>query len=270
MLEIRLPHEVKDRFMRRCRDLGLSASEVVREQIDRFLARTASAEQEPSMKHRSFANTAMNFAARPQALAGAVAVALAAAIAFVATPSSAGPDFRAVFDVLDTNRDGIITQQEFGQRMNEGDVIVRTRTFRMETPTPEQQAHAEEMSQAFMMPMGDLVTEGALEGEVPSAEQLAEFSARAFARLDADGDGAVSFEEYRRVNLAMLRASFAAIDKDRDGRLVAEEFAGAAPIAIERTDAAALSEGQSMVRRLDQDGDQAVSWEEYTREDSDA
>lgn len=53
-----------------------------------------------------------------------------------------------------------------------------------------------------------------------------------FQRLDVDGDGSVSFEEFTSLMLEMdharlvpaLRASFDAIDADHDGRVSFDEF----------------------------------------------
>jgi Ca2+-binding EF-hand superfamily protein len=53
-----------------------------------------------------------------------------------------------------------------------------------------------------------------------------------FDRLDEDGDGSITFEEFSRLMLEMdhtrektqLRASFNAIDTNRDGRVSFEEF----------------------------------------------
>lgn len=96
-LEVRLPLETKAAFMARCRDAGLTASEVVRDLIER----------EPL--------------GRPARLKGWQAGLLAAAgiaIGAVAAPSIAQalPGSRAAFDQMDSNRDGVVTFAEFRDR----------------------------------------------------------------------------------------------------------------------------------------------------------
>jgi anti-sigma factor RsiW len=96
-LEVRLPLETKAAFMARCRDAGLTASEVVRGLIER----------EPL--------------APPARLRGWQAGLLAAAgiaIGAVAAPSIAQalPGSRAAFDQMDSNRDGVVTFSEFRSR----------------------------------------------------------------------------------------------------------------------------------------------------------
>lgn len=100
-LEIRLPHAAKAAFMQRCRADGLTASEVVRDLIERRV---------------------QTVAARPRRLARA-GWALAAALGGVAIGAAAAPAIaqalpgsQAAFDQLDTNRDGVLTPAEFSAR----------------------------------------------------------------------------------------------------------------------------------------------------------
>ncbi|MFC0632460.1 hypothetical protein [Brevundimonas balnearis] len=97
-LEVRLPHELKVRFMARCRDRGLTASEVVRDFIERAGA--------------GGRRVAFGWRTLLAALAGALALGAIAApsIAEVAAPG------RGAFDRLDRDRDGVLTFEEFRAR----------------------------------------------------------------------------------------------------------------------------------------------------------
>jgi hypothetical protein len=93
-LEVRLPLETKVAFMARCRDAGTTASEVVRDLIEREpLARTA----------------------RLRGWQAGLLAAVGIAIGAVAAPSIAQalPGSRVAFDQMDANRDGVISFAEF-------------------------------------------------------------------------------------------------------------------------------------------------------------
>jgi hypothetical protein len=91
-LEIRLPHGLKQAFMAHCRDEGRSASEALRDFIERAVAPT-------------------HPAARPLrwAVVGLAAVSLGA----IAAPSLARPSLPAQFAHLDGDHDGRLSLAEF-------------------------------------------------------------------------------------------------------------------------------------------------------------
>jgi Ca2+-binding EF-hand superfamily protein len=86
--------------------------------------------------------------------------------------------------------------------------------------------------------------------------------AAVFQRLDTNHDGRITQEEY----LAVMRQRFDAADVNHDGSLSAEELpafmrpAGRPIPAAQRDRAAARA--TAMVRRLDRNGDQRLSFEE--------
>jgi hypothetical protein len=112
-LEIRIPYPTKQAFMARCRDEGVSASEVLRGLIDGRLE-----ERRPAPRPR----TAWRLA---------VGVLIASAVGAVALPSLARPSalselerlnaagpvrdsqVRQAFERLDANGDGVISLDEF-------------------------------------------------------------------------------------------------------------------------------------------------------------
>ena len=96
-LEIRLPHAAKVAFMDRCRAAGLTASEVVRDLIEKEGPRPASA---------------------PRRWQAALLVMAGLLIGAVAAPSIAQalPGSRAAFDQMDANHDGVVSFAEFKAR----------------------------------------------------------------------------------------------------------------------------------------------------------
>lgn len=96
-LEIRLPHAAKVAFMERCRAAGLTASEVVRDLIEREAPRSRR-----TMKRWQAALIAVAGLAIGAAAAPSIAQAL--------------PGSRAAFDQLDANHDGVISFAEFRAR----------------------------------------------------------------------------------------------------------------------------------------------------------
>lgn len=97
-LEVRLSHEAKSAFMARCRDDGLTASEVVRRFIEREIAGGRDGRGRRSRRWSLIAAS----------LAGLT-------VGAVAAPSLAHPAraTRAVFDRLDRNHDGVLSFAEF-------------------------------------------------------------------------------------------------------------------------------------------------------------
>jgi hypothetical protein len=95
-LEVRLPFAVKAAFMTRCRDEGRTASELVRDFIEREIAAPSS-----SARLRTW-----------QILAAAL---IGLAVGAVAAPSLAHTDggARARFERLDVNHDGVLSLDEF-------------------------------------------------------------------------------------------------------------------------------------------------------------
>jgi EF hand len=100
-LEVRLPHRVKRSLMDKAHAEGRSASEVVRDCIDSYLA------GQPK-ESRSMLMTIW----KPAAVIGGGCLAVLWAAA-VPVPSQAKPNLKAVFETLDRDRDGKITMDEF-------------------------------------------------------------------------------------------------------------------------------------------------------------
>ena len=167
-IEVRLPHKVKSALMNKARAEGMSASEVIRQSIDSYLA------QQPK-EARS-----MLFAMwKPAALIGAGSLALVLT-SISATPSQAKPDLRSVFQMLDRNHDGAITINEFLRDASD--------------PAIEKMHHAHMKAGAGNGGMT------AMHGEMTRAahDKPSDRALRAhFAELDANSDGSVTFKEFQ-------------------------------------------------------------------------
>ena len=157
-LEIRIPHATKAAFMFRCRADGASASETLRGFIEAHLA-----ERPPAEHRRARVRLALGLAA-------------ALGVGATALPSLARPLERAGFDQLDADRSGALDRSEFA---GAAQVIVRLETG------------------SGLPAVGG--SERALGSAAPEDRALHGLIVRsAFQQLDRDGDGALSFSEFRR------------------------------------------------------------------------
>jgi Ca2+-binding EF-hand superfamily protein len=230
-LEVRLPHAVKQAFMARTRAQGRTASAVLREFVDSYLADAA--EARPMTVKRYL---------KPVA---ATAVAASALALYALTPSAvaAAPDLRAVFAQLDRDHDGAISAAEFVDRRDTGAVLFR----RQGADAPH-----DEPARPFMLP---------LRPDAPVAVAGGDFAAMLrhdFAAQDGDGNGAVTFGEFESYHLAMYRQGFAAIDLDRDGAIERPEYA----VAVRRAPgwpAPAILPFQD----ADDNADGRITWREF-------
>jgi Ca2+-binding EF-hand superfamily protein len=232
-LEVRLTHAVKQAFMARARSRGRTASSLVREFIESYLAGN-----DPRKENR----TMLKRFATPAAVTSLVATAIAIH-AVTPTAASAAPDFKALFDRLDRDRDGKLSAEEFASR-SATDLI-----FSHDPP---------DLGQG-VVPM--MIAVHSATREALSDERSAEAHAAApeiFSRLDGDGNGAITFGEFQSHHLAALRHGFDALDADQDARINQAEYAVMRSHLPGDMAAHAPSFGQ-----LDANHDDGISWEEF-------
>jgi hypothetical protein len=228
-LEVRLPHEVKMALMEKARTEGHSASAVVRQFIDAYLS-----------DQRKEARTMLSYAWKPAAAVGAAAL-VALWTTLAPSPATAGPDLKSAFEQLDRNRNGSIALDEFLGR-SPGSL------FAVKTDPPATGGRAK----PFVLP---------LRKEVPApapgtAQPDPQFLSSEFSRQDLDRDGSVTFAEFERFHLDMLRSGFAGIDLDHDGTLDRAEFDAAVQAAPDAQAAASFED-------IDANGDGRISEAEF-------
>jgi hypothetical protein len=231
-LEVRLAWETKRAFMTKCRENGVSASRLVRAWIARDLA---SASRAPKKWKEQIL---MLFTGRSRrgraAIAALVLFGPGLALATFAGSASAAADPRiaALFDWIDSDNDGRVSQAEFGGA----------------THRPE----------ARPDPFGAI--ELVVDTRIPPPP--GESRRALFARLDVDRDGALVLGELDAGAVArtIARPDIEAADANHDGALTEGELAAYG--AARRTAAGDpnASEGASLLARgilleHDRDGD---------------
>jgi Ca2+-binding EF-hand superfamily protein len=107
-LQVRIPHETKQAFTEACREDDVAVSDRIRGWIENFLATRQRPSEIPS---KGIIAMIPRRVRKRRYLAGGVAV--LGVTALLALPSAANTTFRAMFDQLDVNRDGKVTEQEF-------------------------------------------------------------------------------------------------------------------------------------------------------------
>ena len=214
-LEVRVEHEIKSALMQRAQAEGRSASDVIRECIDTYLA--AQPKEARSMMFTWKAATAVGAAATASVW-----------LAVAAAPAAAGPDLKAAFEALDRNRDGALTVDEFLSRSPDTLYVIKK----------EDVAPAPVGEKPLMIPLGR-----ALPAPPPHRSQPPQEMLRSeFAKHDRDRNGSVKFSEFEAHHAAMFKASFAAVDKNGDGSLDPAEYQAVVAAGPGGSHAAAFSE----------------------------
>lgn len=255
-LEVRIPYETKQAFLTACREDGTTASEVVRESVQTYLDER---ERPPIPEKRTLVmklpQPVRHYA--PRIAAGSIAaIGLAT---FAALPSAAAPDFQAQFSRLDTNKDGVLSPDEFlGPKFdtvsdNNNDVVIETRTITHSgKDAPKMEIKPDGMKQeAFTYWLPDELGGGKdgakdeqreykfishrevkelKDGEkAPEAKtftfSLDDMKKQEFDSIDANKDGKVTLEEYKARQTAMLTRGFEILDKNGDKFLTETEYA---------------------------------------------
>ena len=161
--EVRLSHDAKRALMEKARIEGRSASEVIRESIDSYLAAQRK-------ENRSMFVTLW----KPVAAIGAASIAVLWT-ALASTAVHAGPDLKAIFQTLDSDRNGAISLDEFLKHSSDPLMV---------------KAHHEHMSGKGN---GMAATHAKFSGKPPSEAMLRTH----FTQLDANSDGSVTFAEFK-------------------------------------------------------------------------
>jgi len=159
-IEVRLPFEVKSALMDKARAEGRSASEVIRQSIDSYLA-------EQRKEDRSMFVTLWKPAA-------AIGAASAAVLWAALTPSAvqAKPDLKAIFQAIDGDHNGAVSLDEFLRHSSDPAVV---------------KAHHDHMSAK------EMAMHAKFHGKQPTEAMLRSH----FTELDKNANGSVTFAAFK-------------------------------------------------------------------------
>ncbi len=247
-LEVRIPYETKQAFLKACREDGTTASEVVRDSVQTYLDQR---EQPAPQQKRPIVMKISQPVRRYGLRAAAGGLAAVGLTTFAALPSAAAPDFAAVFKKMDANGDGVLTTEEFlADRQGGNQVKIETKIEKIlsgdQAPavTDDDKTEIKQDAYAFWLPddtgaaampqMNAIHTQeirierrssADASGAPPVPPQPVNVMESAFKSFDANGDGKVSLAEFRGRHRAMLTRGFEVLDSDKDGSLSAMEYA---------------------------------------------
>jgi Ca2+-binding EF-hand superfamily protein len=231
-LEVRLAHPMKEAFMDRARHRGQSASALLRDFIDAYLADTdPTAEKEATRKRL----------ARRMA-AATLALAILALYLVLPTAVSASPDLKPLFERLDRDRNGLLSSAE----------------FILEDKAGAQSALAQ-MDLGKMLPTLFVYhASGGLTGRVAGLPSTRNRLQIVFGGEDSDGNGVVSYGEFEAANLKTLRQAFEFIDFDDDAAIEEHELRE----VIRHLPASAAATMRSFAD-IDTNRNASISWDEF-------
>lgn len=171
-----------------------------------------------------------------------------------AAPAAADP---AVFERLDTNKDGTVTDDEVGE---EGKRIFR-RLLRSADKNEDGKLTKDEFQAGLATDVKP--TTAAPTGDAP---RMRVDPAQMFQRLDANGDGKIALDEVPAERKEMVERMLPRLDADKDGKLSPAEFKqffaqqpGGAPPAAPTGDAPRPMGQPPLLTALDADKDGEIS-----------
>lgn len=215
-LQVRLPYGMKKDFMERVQLENRSASDLIRDFIESYLAGPVEILSSPKavMIRRRFIYPSLMAAG----LVGAV-------IVFMPNPGSAGT-LQTEFDTMDLDRDGFITAVEFKTPTPDAMMSPAPRLSRTPRPGPDgivmNAPDGKPLRVRSLRPDEDPAIVKAGPGEVVLTRR--QMMQHLLNYHDVDGDQKLSYDEYRASRVRGARSSFERADADLDDRLSEDEY----------------------------------------------
>lgn len=255
-LQIRIPHETKKEFLDACQEDRVSASEVLRRSILDYL----SFRKRPSSPERKGLLLMIPHTIRKKRYLAAGAAGVVAFSIFAAMPSAAEPDFQTVFRRLDANGDGKLDLGEFTPTPFPNAVLAREARVNDAKGLPRDVMFVKPGVSQSQIVLPTPASQNAVQADVSDD----------FRRFDADGDGAVNYDEFQASLASMIEPVFQATDANRDGKLSRQELDMPISITANLAEYTNPAPGplpnrspEKAFRIYDRNGDGAVTFDEY-------
>jgi len=234
-LEVRMSHEQKTALTEHCQATGQNASGLVRQLIAAHLRSTSWR----TVINRERTQAMISSITRRPRAAFASVLGGAALMSVALTAPSGAQDARAAFDALDVNGNGQVTLSEFLDSVRSEGLIWNPRA---DPDAPRRAVGIDE-----------------LEGHTRSE----------FARYDRNRDGEMTYAEFSGRYVALMHASFVALDRDADSHVSADELANALggigydAASVERNSRPRDAMARELIADFDTNGDGRLSFAEF-------
>lgn len=220
MIEVRVSPETKRDFLDACRGAGRTASEVIREAVDDFVARSKSPALAVEAEAPKVIRLRERLPGKRWLAAGGVLAALSVATAL---PSAAQPDLTATFRALDANGDGVLSSDEYSARGK----AERRELIKVKQGEPPVATSEDSPPVLFLLPSDAEAIERMRDvryTRMAGAAPASPSGAQGFAASDANGDGRVDLTEFLTRQKELLANGFRRLDTDASGGLDAAEY----------------------------------------------
>ena len=234
-LEFRLSWSEKQAFKALCDEENVAVSARLRELITGQIKQSSASRSNPEPE-RIMPMPAI-FNQRPRALMAALVGSAGALTALAAAPSAANIDTQAAFNLIDADRDGQVSFEEFQDHLASDGFFM----------TPDAPVNARERAAS-------------------DHEILAAMHAE-FARYDRNHDDSLTHAEFSSRYIWRMETSFNAIDRDDDGYLETRELArvmGGIGLDEQHLSQTRLERAGAAISAVDSDDDGRLDFTEYT------
>ncbi len=221
-LELRISHEAKTAFMRRCHAEGRSASDVIRQLIAAHASEKSSKRDTSTREWRLYMS---NLFKTPPVVVGLSLVGAVAALALM-SGASASADPAQAFSAIDTDRDAFISLPEYLRAAEPVAALAISQDGDQATVLTPQRAR-----QLLLMDYRAYDQDN--DGRVSAHEFLPRFDITtriSFYAVDTNADGDLKLDELLQfaqddeAGAQRLRSAFDVLDINADGRVTLQEY----------------------------------------------